>query len=313
MQIETLKVFCDVVQSRSFSKAATLNFVSQSAVSQQIRGLEQRFGHRLIERGKKNLRPTPAGQILYEVAQDVLSRLDEMEARLQALSKSVGGTVRVATIYSAGLHELQSYLGRFLMEYPAAHVKVEYNRANRIYEEVVTNAVDVGIVAYPARRSGIEIIPFIEENMVLVCHPDHPFAKSKRIDISKLAGQRFIAFERDIPTRRAVTRFLRSHRVRVRIVMEFDNIETSKRAIEIGAGISILPRNTIRREEDLGTLRGVGFLRERLSRPLGILVKKGRSLPPAVQRFIDVLMSEENLCEKPAPGAKPPRARRGAS
>ena len=293
MQVESLKVFCDVVESKSFSKAAVLNFISQSAVSQQIRSLEERYDQKLIERGKRNLTPTHAGQILYEVAKDVTARLEEMEHRLQKLSKSVGGTVRVATIYSVGLHELHPYLTGFMRLYPGVRLRVEYNRASRIYDDVVGNAIDIGIVAYPARRSGVEILPFRSDELVLVCPVHHPFAGFKKVEIRKLTGQPFIAFDRDVPTRRAIDRILREHDARVNVVMEFDNIETIKRAIEIESGVSILPMMTVEREVTLGTLAAVRFVKYSYSRPLGILVKRGREIPSAMQRFLDVLLGED--------------------
>ncbi|MFH1145147.1 MAG: LysR family transcriptional regulator [Candidatus Eisenbacteria bacterium] len=292
MQIESLKVFCDVVESKSFSKAAVLNFVSQSAVSQQIRSLEERYEQKLVERGKRNLTPTPAGEILYEVARDVLTRLESMEHRLRELSDSVGGTVRVATIYSVGLHEFRPYLTEFMRRYPGVRVRVEYNRANRIYDDVVGNAVDVGIVAYPARRSGIEIHPFRSDELVLVCPPNHPFAGYRKIDLGKLTGQPFIAFDRDIPTRRAIDKILRENGVNVRVVMEFDNIETIKRAIEIDTGVSILPAMTVEREVAMKSLAAVHFSRGTYRRPLGLLLKKGREIPTAMQRFIEVLLEK---------------------
>jgi DNA-binding transcriptional LysR family regulator len=282
-----------VVESKSFSKAAVLNFISQSAVSQQIRGLEERYDQKLIERGKRNLTPTHAGQILYEVAKEVTARLEEMEHRVQKLSQSVSGTVRVATIYSVGLHELHTYVTDFMRRFPGVHLRVEYNRASRIYDDVVGNAADIGIVAYPARRSGVEILPFRSDELVLVCPPQHALAGFKKIELRKLTGLPFVAFDRDVPTRRAIDHILRENETHVKLVMEFDNIETIKRAIEIDAGISILPLMTVEREVALGTLAVVHFAKQSYQRPLGILVKRGREIPPPMQRFLDVLLGEE--------------------
>ena len=293
MQLETLKVFCDVVETKSFSKAAILNFISQSAVSQQMRSLEEKYDHKLIERGKRNLAPTLAGQILYEVSKDILLRVENMEQRLQQLSKSVIGEVRVATIYSVGMHELHPYLTEFMRRYPGARVRMEFSRANKIYEAVVGNTADLGIVAYPARRSGLDILPFRDDELVLVCNPSHSLARYKKVEMKKLEGQAMVGFERDIPTRRAVDRILRSNRVKVKMAMEFDNIETIKRAIEIGAGLSILPSATVEREVGLGTLAAVRFSKHSYHRPLGVLIKRGREIPTVMRRFLDVLLEEE--------------------
>jgi DNA-binding transcriptional LysR family regulator len=292
MQLEALKVFCDVVESKSFSKAAVLNFVSQSAVSQQIRSLEEKYEQKLVERGKRNLAPTQAGQILYEAARDVIERMERMESRLQLLSTSVMGTVRIAAIYSVGLHELQSYVAEYMRRYPDVKVRIEYDRANRIYDQVVGNTIDIGIVAYPARRSGIRVLPFKDDELALVCHPTCRLAGRRQIGIRELEGQPFVAFERSIPTRRAVDRMLRAESVSVKIVMEFDNIETIKRAIEIDTGLSILPMATVERETSLGTLAAIRFGNASHMRPLGILIKRARQIPPPTQRFIDLLQEK---------------------
>jgi DNA-binding transcriptional LysR family regulator len=202
----------------------------------------------------------------------------------------VSGTVRLATIYSVGLHEMHPYLTEFMRRYPGVRVRVEYDRSSRIYDAVAGNAVDIGIVAYPARRSGVDILPFKSDELVLVCPPEHPLAGFQRVDIRKLTGQAFIAFDRDIPTRRAIDRILRENGVHLNVTMEFDNIETIKRAIEIGAGVSILPRITVEREVTLGALCAVPFVKPSHARPLGILVKRGREVPTAMQRFLDVLL-----------------------
>jgi len=292
MQLETLKVFCDVIETRSFSKAAILNFISQSAVSQQMRSLEERYNHKLIERGKRNLKPTPTGDLLYETAKEIIVRLEGLEKVLQNHSKNIVGEVKIATIYSVGMHEINDYVSKFMRQHPGARIRVEYDRANRIYDSVISNSIDVGIVAFPVRRSGIEIIPFINDDLVLVCHPNHPLAKLTRIDIKKLSGISFIGFERDIPTRRAIDRILRTNRVKVDIVTEFDNLETIKRGIEINTGVSILPQMTVQREVDLGALAVVKFSKQTYQRPLGILIKRGREITPVMQRFLDVLSEE---------------------
>ncbi len=299
MQVETLKIFCDVIEAQSFSKAAMLNYISQSAVSQQIRGLEEKYDRKLIERGKRNLAPTQAGQLLYEGAKEILERFRLMENRIQVLSKTIAGSLRVSTVYSIGLHELPEYLKEFLRRYPSANIHVEYGRANRIYDDLVSSTIDLGIVAFPARRSGIEVIPFREDQLVMICAPEHPFAKSRKVEISKLARIRFVGFERDISTRRAVDRMLRQKGVPVEIVMEFDNIETIKRAVEIDAGISIVPGNTVRSEVKAGSLVTVEIAGVNLRRPLGILCKKGRERTQVMEKFIEILTSDDDGSERP--------------
>lgn len=297
MQIETLKVFCDVIETQSFSKAASLNYISQSAVSQQIRALEEKYGRRLIERGKRSLVPTQAGQALFEGARDILERFRSMENHLQVLSNSIAGDLRVATVYSVGLHELPPYLKDFLRRYPAARIHLEYSRANRIYDDVASGSVDLGIVAYPVKRSGLEVLPFREDRLVVICAPEHRLAGQAEIRVESLDRERFIAFEKDVPTRRAVDRILRAHSATAEVVMEFDNIETIKRAVEIDAGISVVPQVTVSSEMKTGTLCAIPFSGKGYSRQLGILLRRGRARTQVMDRFLALLQEEPPVLE----------------
>src|SRR5574340_1105216 len=159
MQIESLKVFCDLAETESFTKAAQINGVTQSAVSQQISSLERQFKSLLIERSKKNFRLTREGQVLYDYSKQILQSYDSLHSKMQEIKDIVSGTIRVATIYSIGLHELPPYLKKYLKSYPTVNVHVAYRRANQVYEDVIGNVVDLGLVAYPVRDSKLEIYP----------------------------------------------------------------------------------------------------------------------------------------------------------
>src|SRR5580658_8754108 len=204
MQIESLKVFCDLAETESFTKAAQINNVTQSAVSQQISSLERQFKSLLIERSKKKFRLTREGQVLYEYSKQIIQTYDSLHNRLQEIKDIISGTIRVATIYSIGLHDLPPYLKKFLKLFPTVNVHVEYRRAEQVYEDVLGNVVDLGLVAYPARNPKLEIVPWRKDPLILVCHPQHPFAKMSVVRFKALHGQKFIHFETTVPTRKAV-------------------------------------------------------------------------------------------------------------
>ncbi len=289
MQIETLKAFCDLAETESFTKAAQINQVTQSAVSQQISCMERLFKSLLIERSKKKFRLTREGQVLYDYSKQIIQTYDSLLNKLQEIKDIISGTIRVATIYSIGLHELPPYLKKFLKAYPTVNVHVEYRRSNQVYEDVLSNIVDVGLVAYPAREPKVEIVPLRKDTLVLVCHPQHAFAKARAVKLRDLNGQKFIGFEPDIPTRRAIDRILKDQNVTVQHVMEFDNIETVKRAVEIDAGIAIVPRGTITQEVSKQTLAEIKIDDVELFRPLAAIYKKNKVLSPAMKQFIAVL------------------------
>ena len=289
MHIETLKAFCDLVETESFSLAASKNFITQSAVSQQIRSLEGHYNRELVERSSRYIRLTQAGKAVYQASREIIQKYRDMEGSLQALSHSVGGTVRVATVYSVGLYELSSPLKRYLRTFPEAEVHLEYTRVNKIYEAVSRGDIDLGIVAYPRKRPQIQITPFRKDRLVLVCAPQHPFAQLKRLTMKQLDGEKFIGFERDVPTRRALDKIFRQHRVKVQYIAEMDNIETIKRVVEIGSGVSIVPELSIVQEAKNETLKAIQISDEIVMRPLGIIAKRGRRLTLAVHEFVKFL------------------------
>src|SRR5271154_4288681 len=289
MQIESLKMFCDLAETESFTKSAQISGVTQSAVSQQISSLEKIFKSLLIERSKKKFRLTREGQVLYDYSKQIIQSYESLHSKLQELKDIISGTIRVATIYSIGLHDLPPYIKRFMKSYPTVNIHVEYRRANQVYDDVLSNVVDLGLVAYPVKDSKLEIVPLRKEPLVLICHPQHPFAKQKTVKLKTLADQKIIGFEPDIPTRKALDKILKEHGVEVRHAMEFDNVETVKRAVEIDAGISIVPSGTVIQEIAKQTLVALPIDDGEFYRPLAAIYKKHKVLSPAMKQFLTIL------------------------
>ncbi|MEI6194411.1 MAG: LysR family transcriptional regulator [Verrucomicrobiota bacterium] len=289
MQIESLKMFCDLAETESFTKAAQINNVTQSAVSQQISSLERAFKSLLIERSKKKFRLTREGQVLYDYSKQIIQTYESLHSKLQELKDIISGTIRVATIYSIGLHDLPAYVKRFMKSYPTVNIHVEYRRANQVYDDVLSNVVDLGLIAYPVKDPKLEIVALRKDPLVLICHPQHPFAKLKSIKLKALATQNIIGFEPDIPTRKALDKILKEHGVEAKHVMEFDNIETVKRAVEIDAGVSIVPQGTIGQEISKQTLVSLRIDDGEFYRPLAAIYKKNKVLSPAMKQFLAIL------------------------
>lgn len=295
MHLETLKTFCDLVESGSFSKAASLNFVSQSAVSQQVNVLERRYGQKLIERGhRKSVVLTEAGKLFYSGCKDLLARFGAVEVALHSRTTAIVGTVRVATVYSVGLHELPPYIKRFIKAHPQANVKLEYSRTNRIYDACLNNTIDFGIVAYPSRLPQLEVVPFRDDRLVLVSSPEAPGSRSREVSIKSLQGAPFVAFERDIPTRKAIDQVLRRYHVRANYVMEFDNIETIKRSVEAGIGVSILPETAVAHEVKAKLLRVRSFSEGEFHRSIGFIYRKGKVLNPVASELMTFLRESQS-------------------
>jgi DNA-binding transcriptional LysR family regulator len=293
MHVENFKIFSDLVESESFSRAAKLNGITQSAVSQQLRAMEKHFNILIVDRSQKQFRLTREGQKLYESAKEILYLYDKLNSELQEMKKVISGTIHISTVYSIGLHELPPYVKVFLAKFPEVNIRVEYRRANMVYEDILTNSIDLGLIAYPQKHKQLEVLPFHDDVLVLVVSPEHPFADRKSVDIQEVAGQKFIGFEPDIPTRKATDAIFKEENIEAEPVMEFDNVETVKRAVEINAGIAILPQTTVVREEAQGLLKILKFKNKTYKRPLALIHRKGRVLTPAIKKLIDLLTSKD--------------------
>jgi DNA-binding transcriptional LysR family regulator len=289
MHIETLKMFCDLADLRSFSKTADKQLVSQSAVSQQVAQLEIENKCQLLNRQKRPLELTPAGEIFYRAAKDIIDRYEMLKSELNSLKSVAQARINVGAIYSIGMHTLPDYLKKFMVKKTSVNVHVEYFTADKIYEMVLSGELDIGIVAVPRRDKRLDVYEFEDEPLVLVCSPKHPLATQSQIDIHKLQFERFIGFEEGTPTREWIDGIFQQYNLVIRPVMEFDNVETVKKAVEINSGVSILPRQTVVQELAADTIKAIEFQNERFVRPTGIIIRKDRVLSPDTRYLIDLL------------------------
>lgn len=283
-----LQLFKDIVQSRSISRGASQNGVTQSAASQALQELERQVGTRLLDRGRRPLEVLPAGQLLYEFARDVLRRRQEFLNDLDSLKGGDGGTLRVAAIYSVGISEMSKLEEEFYRRLPTAHLEVSYLRPEKVYQAVADDKVDLGLVSYPESTREVVALPWRDEPMVVACAPTHALAARKSVMPDELEHIDFIGFDEDLPISRDIERFLKERRVQVHVTMHFDNIQSMKEALRLGHAISILPAPMLKDDEDKGLLHSIP-LEDPLYRPLGIIHRRRRSFPRAAQVFLDLL------------------------
>jgi DNA-binding transcriptional LysR family regulator len=292
MQIENFKVFVDLVETKSFSKSAKLNGITTAAVSQQTSAMERHFKTLLIDRSQKRFQLTSEGMRVYDGAKEFVHQYEKMLRDVQEMKKIISGTIRISTIYSIGLHVLPHYIKKFLHDYPSVNVNVLYRRMNLVYEDILNNSVDFGLVAFPMKVREIEMIPFRNDHFVLITHPSHPLARSGDVKLSTLAGQKFISLEPGGPAHDAIDRILRENKIEIDPMMKFDNIETVKKAVEIDAGVAIVPQLTVLQEVKQGSLAAMQFRGREFIRPLAILHRKGRVFMPEMKKFIETLCTE---------------------
>jgi len=291
LDIEILRMYCDLVELRSFSRAAEKHIVSQSAISQQLAKLETAHKCQFVLRQKRPFNLTPAGQLFYDSCKDMLARYEQFKSELAELQKSSTDRINLAAIFSIGMHSLPPYLKKFMSRYPNVNVHVEYCNSIHIRELVLQGNVDIGLVAVPKRDRNLEVYEFESEPLVVVCSPEHPLARENTVAVDKLSLHKFIAFEKSVPTRELIDHLLAQSNVTVRPIMEFDNIETVKRAVEINSGISILPRPAISQELTNGTLKAISFADANFVRPTGIIIRKNKVLNKPARYLLELLQN----------------------
>ncbi len=260
--MQTLRLFFDVARCHSFSQAAALHGITQSAASQRIGQLEKRLRVTLLDRSTRPLALTEAGRVFLEGVTDVLERYDRLEARVTTMGEGGGderaaageGRVRVAAIYSAGIELLNRLRQRFEAEHPRIKIDLSYDKPDEVYRRVLEGECDLGILSYPQRWRKVDIVPLREEIMAVVCGPNHPLARRRRVAARELADYPMVTFDADLPVGRRIRQYLRENGVTPQITNVFDNIDTVKNAVSVTDRFSILPVRTVLRETGSGAL-----------------------------------------------------------
>jgi DNA-binding transcriptional LysR family regulator len=299
MQFEALKLFCEVARCRSFSGAAAAHGMTQSAVSQVVRMLEKRVGVQLIDRANRPLQLTPLGKVYHEGCKGLVEQFEELEATIRQRQAEIDATIQVAAIYSVGLGDMGQLVDQFETGHPGTRVHIEYLHPDRVYERVLERTADIGLVSFPRTSRDLLVVPWRDEPMVLACAPRHPLAGLRAVKPAQLGGEKYVGFDKGLVIRREVDRFLREQGVTVDVVMEFDNIENIKKAVEINAGVALLPGPTFRREVAAGALAAIPLAGCRLVRPLGIIYSRHHRLNTTIMRFLDLLRDGQSNGARP--------------
>ncbi|MDD2806789.1 MAG: LysR family transcriptional regulator [Elusimicrobiales bacterium] len=300
MNIETLKVFRDLTDTGSFSKTADMNYISQSAVSQQVKKLEFILKCKLFNRQGGKILLTPCGEKLYEAAKKVGAVVDgALKAIRQLGDARQGDEVKISTIYSAGVYIIQGYIKQFIARNPGSRVSVEYRQFSQIYSDITSGRADFGFMACPYRKApGLAMLPVAKDEMVLIVGAASPLAARKSVSVKDLNGLDFIHFDRIFPSRHYIDAFLRRHGVKARVKMELDNLETIKSAVASGDGVSLVPRSSVREDENGSTLRVLKISDAEFLRPIYLIYSRGRKLSPSARNFMGIF----DAPKKAAPG-----------
>lgn len=305
VNISHLRLFREVVQHGSLTEGARRQGLSQSAASQAVAQIEAELKTPLLDRSRRPLALTAAGCRFHVGVTTLLEGWDQVIASVRPdPTAGLSGTVTVAAIYSLGIHLLSGLVQQFTTRYPLVRVRMQYLRPDMVVQAVREKRADLGILAFPPASRQLETIPLRDEPLVVVCHPAHRLVPRRRVHLGDLAGQAMVAFDRDLAIRRAIDAALRSAGTKVEVVMEFDNVESIKQAVQNNCGLAILPEPTVIRETVSRLLVALPIEGVSLMRPVGA-IRRARPRPdPAVDAFL-AFITERLREDQPVGGSAP--------
>ncbi|MHB1232829.1 MAG: LysR family transcriptional regulator [Burkholderiales bacterium] len=288
-----LQVFHTVAKQLSFTKAAELLYMTQPAVTFQVKQLEEHFNTRLFERGHSKITLTPAGEVALEYAERILNLTGEMETRLGELTGQISGTLLVGASTTIAEYMLPRLLGDFKAQYPHVHARLTVANSETIELKVADHALDVGLIESPSHHPQLTSHVCCEDDLVAICSPKHQVAKYESITPAQLAELPYVSRESGSGTREVVDDYFRQNGIQpedLHITMELGSREAIKGAVEAGLGIAIVSRATILKEVKLGDLIAV-TLNPRLIRPLSLVYAKEKFRSRLLQTFLDCVVS----------------------
>ncbi|MEK5269797.1 LysR family transcriptional regulator [Aeribacillus sp. FSL K6-8394] len=291
MDLESLKMFCLVVEEGSISRAAKLVYVSQPAVTRKIHQLEDYYGTPLFDRSNGKMTLTKAGKMLYPIAKNIVEEIQQSKEAVKEITGHKDFTLSVGATLTIGEYLLPSLLGKFKKEVPDVKLSLAISNTPGIIDRLVDRKIDIGFVEGVVENSIFHVKKLVDDELILVCGREHPLKKKKQIDIEELAKEKMIWREKNSGTRLIIENTLKKYGVldKINYYMELGSTQAVKAAIESGLGIGFLPRITVSRELKYGYLYELKIKDVEIKRHLSILSRTERFRKEIVDEFIDFI------------------------
>ncbi len=288
MDFDQLATFVYVAKLKSFSRAGQKVFRSQSAVSAQIRQLEQAYHARLLDRSAKSVQLTPAGEVLFEYAEKMLRLRDESVQVVADRGNVVQGPVVFGANEATCLYVLPDIFAEFQRRFPLVRISIYRNFSHKILQRVEDGSIDVGIVTLPTKSPNLKVHHIHRDRLRFMVSTRNPLAQRSKLTLEEVASQPLI-FPRTGFTRQVLDKLFRPYRSRIHVTMELPSIGMIKRFVGADAGVSFISESFARDQVKAGevkllTVEGVDLFRE-----LGLVYRRDRSLPRAAQALIALI------------------------
>ncbi len=288
MDYDQLASFLEVAKQQSFSRAAEKLFRTQPAISAQVRLIEQECGEKLFDRSGKKVLLTPAGEILSRYAQQMMGLHKEVLEAIAELNQTPRGKLYIGANEATCLYVLPKTFAKFKQLYPLVQISIYRNFSHKIVQKVQENAVDLGIVTLPQTANNMEVIPVFRDEVQVVVPKNHILAKSRSVTVEEVAHHPLI-LPKTGHTRVAIDRLLRAYRDHIQISMELASVETIKKFVGAGLGISLISRTYAQAEVAAGVLKLIPLDGQKIHRELGLIYRRDRYLSLPAKVFIEVV------------------------
>jgi DNA-binding transcriptional LysR family regulator len=307
MNLNQLKVFCEVVERKGFTRAAEALYLTQPAVSRQVQELERYYGAELFEQIGKRIHPTEAGETLYRYAKDIFHTLDDLEVEINQLKGLKAGHLRIAASATAGTYLLPPLLGKFKRKYPGVEITLEIHNSQQVEQRLLEyQQLDLGVVERPVSEDALHWEAFDKDELVVIVSTDHPLAGRETVSAAELQKERLIVREQGSGTRTILDEEFGRLGLRMRPIMELGGTAAVKQAVAAGLGISVVARRTISLEVEAGLLKTLTCPDIQMVRDVIFVHHKDKRLSRAASAFLEILKkaypeSPDGTGDLPAP------------
>ncbi len=286
LETKQLKIFKTIVEVGSFTRAGARLNLSQPAISQHIRALEEHLGVPVLLRVGKRARPTPAGEVLLHCAEQVLDKIEDAERLLAEQGVGGGGVVRIGGADAACQHLLPAVVKEFLGQFPRVHLQLAGGHTTTTLARVLGGELDLGLVTMPVETDRIRVTEIGRDELVATVRPDHAWADRRRVQAADFADEPLILYDRDSRMTETLLQFLLEEGVFPRVTMEVDQIAVVKELVRLGLGVAVLPAWAVRPEVELGWLRAVAVGAQGLTRTWCLAALDNGTQPAALKALV---------------------------
>jgi len=298
MDIRKLEVFCKVVELKSFTRAAEAVLLSQPTVSENIRGLEEELGHKLIDRLGRTAEPTPVGCLLYDYAGKILRLQHETLQALERYSGRLIGRIMIGAGTIPGTYILPGLIGGFRRKYSSIQATLRIAGSRLIAREVLNGELEIGVIGACWNEKGLQWREIFADELALVVHSSHPWAGRREVALMELRGKPFILREKASGTRQVIHQILERHGLKPAELKEVAEIGSSaavKQAVRAGLGMSILSKRAVEQEVRCGELVSIAVSGVQMKRSFYLIRRKNRELSPLATVFLEFLLQKAGI------------------